>query len=127
MSCPIGKTQLRGGCTDLGCLHHIRGNCEYLSSSGVSSVENSDERLKAVCSLYSIPERELRSSVNDVMLAVLANSFFEYLFQKPILDCKQKEIGTLLSSESKYYEWRGRSTPTFNRVCESVTTIVSKL
>jgi hypothetical protein len=80
-----------------------------------------------VCKIYSMPEEEIRRDINTVSIAVLINCYFEFLFQKPLLDCKPKEVAELRASESRYYAWRKKKTPSFERVLEVLDLILPKL
>lgn len=105
----------------------VSRNCEFAAYHRVSSIEDPVERMRAVSSLYGKTEDEIRSKCSEIMLAVLANSYFEFLYQKPILDCKQSEIDNMLKSEIKYYQWRGKKTPSFDRFKDVVNKIVTNL
>lgn len=126
MRCPLTNEE-QDECSRFSCLNNVRGKCEYQVCSHISALENGEDRTREVCRVYAISEEDLRSKISEVMMVVLVNSFFEFLFQKPILDCKQKEIDAMLSSESKYYEWRGKKTPSFNKVSECVKSLITKL
>lgn len=126
MRCPIADGE-QEGCPRTNCVNNVHGKCEYQVCSNIAAIESGEDRAREVCKVYAVSEEELRAKVSDVMMVVLVNSFFEFLFQKPILDCKQKEVDTLLASESKYYEWRGKKTPSFQRVSDCVKNLIPKL
>jgi hypothetical protein len=83
--------------------------------------------MQAVCMVYHVDESSIRKSINDVSMAIMLNSYFEYLFQKPLLDCKPREVNQLRDSEARYYAWRKKPTPSFNRVLETLDKILPNL
>jgi len=126
--CPIGRAQFSLDCKQHDCMYNLGGRCEYLSGATASSIENREERRNAVCELYRISESDLQLSLEKITLAALVNAYFEYLFQKPILDCKQKDLVEFRLTESRYYAWRKKKkTPSFERVLNILDEIVSKL
>lgn len=108
-------------------MYNIDENCEYRSCGTVSSIESKEERMLGVCQIYSLTEEEVRRDLNIVSIAVLLNCYFEFLFQKPLLDCRPKEVAELRNSESRYYAWRKKKTPSFEKVLEVLDLILPKL
>lgn len=75
---------------------------EAMSREGMSK----DIRKRTVCHLFSIDEADLGVAVRRVVAVLCASEYFEYVYEKSILDARPKELTALAKDENRYLLWR---------------------
>lgn len=100
-------------------------HCEVSSRQAVMAIERKRTRLLATAELYGVSVEEVQSKARDVMIAILVNGFFEFVYNKPILDCKRQELDHIRNSEAEFLRWRGKPVPRFSE-CLRILDIIEQ-
>lgn len=131
--CPILKIETTSQvCNNSNCIYRDEssGRCNQMLLTE-SLPEDTEERMKLVCSTFRVTPEEVLDSQTRIREALELNRFFEFLFGKPILDAKSREISELTNSMVKYKAWKGKSSIggpiPFSRIASMAVFVETKL
>lgn len=110
--CPIASKAITLPCTVRSCMYHDDGatikGCRYAKVHEALHKDTLPKEVKkrTVCQLFTIEEDDLAVAIRRVMNTLCVSEYFNYVYEKSILDARPKEFAALAESEERYNAWR---------------------
>lgn len=126
--CPVAAVPVKGNeCKVRTCMYHHQESGRNCGHARLHSALTQSDKKGVIEEFFNTDTDEVETAKERILNVLKLGRYFSYVFDKSLLDTKQKDLDLLAKDEARFESWVGKSGMTFDELVRTIHFVKTNL